>query len=166
MLILMVSQHWKQICLSLFVYQHATVGQNVYVSGTTYLNGVSGITPAMVSLGNVANTVPSYLPISTATQTAINAVNKTSLAFFNVPNTAPSYFGSAWSLASYAPLATPALTGMVTVDSTTKIFNFPNTTTLLNTGNIYSTNGLNLQGGNTTVMTIRDALISCNTNFI
>jgi hypothetical protein len=42
----------------------------------------------------------------------------------NVANTAPSYFASASSLASYAPLAGPALTGMVTVDNLTKIFNF------------------------------------------
>jgi len=33
----------------------------------------------------------------------------------NVANTAPSYFASASSLASYAPLAAPALTGVATV---------------------------------------------------
>ena len=33
-----------------------------------------------------------------------------------------------------------------------------------NTGNIYSVNGLKLQGGSTTVMTLQDTLTKCNTD--
>jgi hypothetical protein len=54
---------------------------------------------------------------------------------------------------------------MVTEDNLTKMFKFPDATTLQNTGNIYSVNGLKLQGGSTTVMTLQDTLTKCNTDF-
>ena len=44
--------------------EHATVSENLYVSGNTYLKNVSGITPAMVGLGNVLNTSQTYFSSS------------------------------------------------------------------------------------------------------
>ena len=137
-------------------YQPATFYSDVNFSGGV----VTGLTSDMVGLSNVANTAPSYF----ATADSVSAITPTSLGLGHVANTAPSYFASASSLASYAPLAAPALTGMVTVDNSTKIFNFSDATTLPNTGDIYSVNGLKLQGGSTTVMTLQDTLTKCNTD--
>ena len=51
---------------------HSTL-VNATLTGTTTFNGnVNGLTAAMISLGNVANTAPSGLPISLLTQSALN----------------------------------------------------------------------------------------------
>ena len=53
-------------------------GNKLYVNGNTNINGsitassYAGITPGMVSLGNVDNTSDALKPISTATNTALN----------------------------------------------------------------------------------------------
>jgi hypothetical protein len=75
-------------------YQPATFYSDVSFEG----GNVTGLVSSMVGLSNVANTKPSDLPVSTATQSAINAVNKTSLGLGNVANTAPSYFATAASV--------------------------------------------------------------------
>ena len=186
----------------LVVLPPAMVGLgNVLNTSQTYFSSGASATVTSLSLFHVANTKPSDLPVSTATQTALNLkadlnnayltgvvslsnglaiYNKgiygivqhpTALKFsigstmtspllmdstnvylmypsmhyqpatfysdvnFNggvvtglassmvglgkVANTEPSYFASASSLSSYAPLAAPALTGMVTVDNLT-----------------------------------------------
>ena len=54
---------------------------------------------------------------------------------------------------------------MLQVDSgITKIFNFIDPATLKNTGNLYSVNGLSLQGGATATMSFHDAAISVPSN--
>ena len=50
----------------------------VIINGTNILTtinqAIATVTPDSIGLGNVANTAPSGLPISTATQTALNNI--------------------------------------------------------------------------------------------
>ena len=64
------------------------------LNAPTFTGTVSGITKSMVGLGNVDNTSDSSKPISSATQTALDAKIDSSTA-----------------ASTYAPLASPALTG-------------------------------------------------------
>ena len=64
----------------------------------TFTGTVNGITKSMVGLANVDNTSDSSKPISTATQTALDAK-----------------LGSSTAASTYAPIASPTFTGTVTV---------------------------------------------------
>ncbi|SMD17847.1 beta strand repeat-containing protein, partial [Pedobacter nyackensis] len=66
------------------------------LASPTFTGTVTGVTAAMVGLGNVDNTCDLNKPVSTATQTALDAK------------------GSAADLALKAPLASPTFTGTVT----------------------------------------------------
>ena len=56
---------------------------NATLTGTTTFNGnVNGLTAAMVNLGNVANTAPSGLPISSLTQSALNLKAPIDMPYF------------------------------------------------------------------------------------
>ena len=52
-----------------------TMMSSLNVSGTATFNTIVGLTPSSVGLGNVANTNPSYLPLSIATQNAISSLD-------------------------------------------------------------------------------------------
>ena len=67
------------------------------INAPTFTGTVSGITKAMVGLGSVDNTADTAKPISTATQTALDLK-----------------LASATAASTYAPLASPALTGVPT----------------------------------------------------
>lgn len=67
------------------------------IADPTFTGTVSGVTAAHVGLGNVDNTSDANKPVSTATQTALDAK-----------------IASATAASTYAPLASPALTGTPT----------------------------------------------------
>jgi len=66
------------------------------LASPTFTGTVSGITKTMVGLGNVDNTTDALKPISTATQTALDAK-----------------LASATAASTYAPIASPTFTGTV-----------------------------------------------------
>ena len=68
------------------------------LASPTFTGTVSGITKSMVGLENVDNTADSAKPVSTATQTALDAK-----------------LASATAATTYAPIASPTFTGTVTV---------------------------------------------------
>jgi len=72
------------------------VGTKAPIASPTFTGTVSGITKAMVGLGSVDNTSDSAKPISTATQTALDAK-----------------LASATAASTYAPIASPTFTGTV-----------------------------------------------------
>jgi hypothetical protein len=72
------------------------VGTKASIASPTFTGTVSGITKAMVGLGNVDNTADSLKPISTATQTALD-----------------SKLASSTAASIYAPIASPTFTGTV-----------------------------------------------------
>ena len=72
------------------------------IASPTFTGTVAGITKTMVGLGNVDNTTDALKPISSATQTALDAKLTTSVAAF-----------------TYAPLASPTFTGTVTIPTKT-----------------------------------------------
>jgi hypothetical protein len=69
------------------------------IESPTFTGTVSGITKSMVGLGNVDNTADADKPISTATQTALDAK-----------------LASATAATTYAPIASPTLTGTATTN--------------------------------------------------
>ena len=85
----------------------------------TFTGTVSGITKTMVGLGNVDNTSDASKPVSTATQTALDA--KLAIA------TASSTYETISNVSLKAPLASPTFTGTVTLPSTTSIGNVSST---------------------------------------
>jgi hypothetical protein len=76
----------------------STAASTIYapLSAPTFTGTVSGITKAMVGLGNVDNTTDANKPVSTATQTALDLKLTSSTA-----------------ASTYAPLASPTFTGTV-----------------------------------------------------
>ena len=62
-----------------------TLGSYATKASPTFTGTVSGITAAMVGLGNVSNTSDANKPISTATQTALNLL---------APKASPSFTGT------------------------------------------------------------------------
>ena len=72
------------------------------IASPTFTGTVSGITKGMVNLGNVDNTSDADKPVSTATQTALDAK-----------------LASATAASTYAPLASPTFTGEVTLPDNT-----------------------------------------------
>jgi hypothetical protein len=72
------------------------------LSSPTFTGTVSGITKSMVGLGNVDNTTDAGKPISSATQTALDAK-----------------LASATAATTYAPIASPTFTGTVVVPTLT-----------------------------------------------
>ena len=72
------------------------------LANPTFTGTVAGITKGMVGLGNVDNTTDAGKPISTATQTALDAKLATATA-----------------ASTYAPLASPTFTGTVTLPTGT-----------------------------------------------
>ena len=72
------------------------VGTKASIASPTFTGTVSGITKSMVGLGNVDNTADSLKPISTATQTALDAK-----------------LASSTAASIYAPIASPTFTGTV-----------------------------------------------------
>jgi hypothetical protein len=92
----------------------------------TFTGTVSGITKAMVGLGNVDNTADTAKPVSTAQQTALNLkANLASPTFTGTPAAPTAAAGTnttqvattafvTTGLAAKAPLASPAFTGTVT----------------------------------------------------
>lgn len=102
------------------------------IANPTFTGTVSGITKAMVGLSSVDNTADSAKPISTATQTALDAkapinnptftgtvggITKTAVGLGNVDNTAdaskPVSTAQAQAIALKAPIASPTFTGTV-----------------------------------------------------
>jgi len=82
------------------------VGTKAPLASPTFTGTVSGITSTMVGLGNVDNTSDANKPVSTATQTALDA--KLASA------TAATTYETITNVALKAPLASPALTGTPT----------------------------------------------------
>jgi hypothetical protein len=76
------------------------------IASPTFTGTVAGITSTMVGLGNVDNTSDANKPVSTATQTALDA--KLASA------TASTTYETITNVALKAPLASPALTGVPT----------------------------------------------------
>jgi hypothetical protein len=81
------------------------VGTKAPSANPTFTGTVSGITSAMVGLGNVDNTSDANKPVSTATQAALDA--KLASA------TAASTYETISNVALKAPLASPTFTGTV-----------------------------------------------------
>ena len=118
--------------------QQAALNLKANIASPTFTGTVGGITASMIGLGNVNNTTDINKPISTLQQAALNLK---------------------------ANLESPIITGMLQIDSgITKIFNFIDPSTLKNTGNIYSVNGLSLQGGTLATMSFHDGAISVPSN--
>jgi hypothetical protein len=94
------------------------------IASPTFTGTVGGITSAMVGLGNVDNTTDLLKPISTATQTALNAKADAS-AITGLATTS--------ALALKAPIASPTFTGTVSGITCTMVGlgNVDNTTDLL-----------------------------------
>jgi len=88
------------------------------INNPTFTGTVSGITKAMVGLGNVDNTSDLSKPISTATQSALNAKQATLSGTGFVKSTAGTI---SYDTTAYAPLASPTFTGTVVLPSTTSI---------------------------------------------
>lgn len=82
------------------------------IASPTFTGTVGGITKSMVGLGNVDNTSDSDKPVSTATQTALNAKLDSSTA-------SSTYLTQTNASTTYAPLASPALTGTPTAPTAT-----------------------------------------------
>jgi hypothetical protein len=82
------------------------LGTKAPLASPTFTGTVSGITSAMVGLGNVDNTSDANKPVSTATQAALDA--KLASA------TAATTYETITNVALKAPLASPALTGVPT----------------------------------------------------
>jgi len=72
------------------------VGTKAPLASPTFTGTVQGITKSMVGLGNVDNTSDSNKPVSSATQTALDAK-----------------LASATAASTYAPIASPTFTGTV-----------------------------------------------------
>jgi hypothetical protein len=109
----------------------------------TFSAGVNGLISSMVGLGNVANTAPSDLPVSTAQLTALNlkanlasptftgtvaGITATMVGLGNVNNTSdankPVSTATTTALHLKANLASPIITGTLQVDEgITKIIN-------------------------------------------
>ena len=108
------------------------------IASPTFTGTVSGVTKAMVGLGNVDNSADLDKPISTLTQTALDAkastanptftgtvagISKSMVGLGNVDNTAdlskPVSSATQTSLDLKAPLASPTFTGTVTLPSGT-----------------------------------------------
>jgi len=96
------------------------------IASPTFTGTVSGITKTMVGLGNVDNTTDALKPISTATQTALDAK-----------------LASATAASTYAPIASPTFTG--TVSGITK--------TMVGLGNVENT-ALSTWAGSSSITTL------------
>ena len=108
------------------------------IESPAFTGTVTGINSTMVGLGNVANTSPANLPISNATQTALNllaplagavftgpvsfattvsGITKDMIGLDNVANTAPSDLpvsnATQYAISMLAPLANPTFIGTV-----------------------------------------------------
>ena len=68
----------------------------LFSTNTNVSNLISSITAESIGLGHVAHTAPSYLPVSNATQQALNNITKASIGLGNVADTGPSYFATAY----------------------------------------------------------------------
>ena len=109
----------------------------------TFTGTVSGVTKTMVGLGNADNTSDASKPVSTATQTALDAK-----------------LASATAATTYAPIASPTFTGTVTVaaagvaftDGTQTKAGVPSLTTIATA----TSGAYNLSSGG---LTLRDQLI-------
>jgi hypothetical protein len=77
------------------------------IANPTFTGTVGGVTKSMVGLGSVDNTSDADKPVSTATQTALNAKLDSSTA-------SSTYLTQTTASTTYAPLASPALTGTPT----------------------------------------------------
>lgn len=88
------------------------------INNPSFTGTVSGVTKSMVGLGNVDNTSDISKPISTATQSALNAKQATLSGTGFVKSTAGTI---SYDTTAYAPLASPSFTGTVTLPSTTSI---------------------------------------------
>jgi hypothetical protein len=77
------------------------------IANPTFTGTVGGVTKSMVGLGSVDNTSDANKPVSTATQTALNAKLDSSTA-------SSTYLTQTTASTTYAPLASPALTGTPT----------------------------------------------------
>ncbi len=88
------------------------------INNPTFTGTVNGITKAMVGLSNVDNTSDVSKPISTATQTALNAKQAalSGSGFIKISGTTITYDNS-----TYASTASPTFTGTVVLPSTTSI---------------------------------------------
>lgn len=73
-----------------------SIGLKAPIASPTFTGTVSGITKTMVGLGNVDNTTDALKPVSSATQTALDAK-----------------LASATAATTYAPIASPTFTGTV-----------------------------------------------------
>jgi hypothetical protein len=99
----------------------------------TFTGTVSGITKSMVGLANVDNTSDSSKPISTATQTALDAKLSTA--------TATSTYATISNVALKAPLASPAFTGTVDFSGATVTGLSTLPAQINNSGKYLTTNG-------------------------
>ena len=121
------------------------------IASPTFTGTVSGVTKAMVGLGNVDNTADSAKPISAATQTALDLkaplsgptftgtvtlpsttsvgnVSATELGYLDgvtsaVQTQLDAKLASATAASTYAPKESPTFTGTVTLPSTTSVGN-------------------------------------------
>jgi hypothetical protein len=80
----------------------SAIGLKAPIDSPTFTGTVSGVTKNMVGLGNVDNTSDANKPVSTATQTALDAK-----------------LASATAATTYAPIASPTFTGTVSLPANT-----------------------------------------------
>ena len=109
------------------------VGTKAPLASPTFTGTVSGITKSMVGLGNVDNTTDLLKPISTATQTALDAKLATT--------TATSTYATISNVALKAPLASPVFTGTVDFSGATVTGITALPTQLNNSGKYLTTDG-------------------------
>lgn len=91
------------------------------IASPTFTGTVSGITKSMVGLGNVDNTTDANKPISTATQTALDAKQATLNGTGFVKSTAgtisydnSTYLTTSTAASTYLPISNPTATGTLT----------------------------------------------------
>jgi hypothetical protein len=109
------------------------VGTKAPLASPTFTGTVSGITKSMVGLGNVDNTTDLLKPISTATQTALDAKLATA--------TATSTYATISNVALKAPLESPVFTGTVDFSGATVTGISALPAQLNNSGKFLTTNG-------------------------
>lgn len=108
------------------------------INNPTFTGTVSGVTKAMVGLGNVDDTSDLNKPISTATQTALNSKQSSlnGTGFVKISGTSISYDNT-----SYAPITSPTFVSAVTVNAASGQSSIYLSQAGTNNGRIYANGG-------------------------
>ena len=92
------------------------------IASPTFTGTVSGITASMVALGNADNTSDANKPVSTATQTALDAQASNSDVALKAPLASPTFTGTVSGISK-------SMVGLANVDNTTDFLNPVSTAT-------------------------------------